>query len=239
MVISGCEFRASVPKLHPNLIEASEGDDIVVSWQGDGRLLTNLETREANKHDGRPKKRSVGQSEDMFGKSKHFSLNTVDLPRERELETLSPPSDADAPNPVKVANILPPGQKCTYTVMTGCKSRASVPKMHLGNSSQKCTYGVTTGCKSRASVQKMYSGNSSQNCTYTVRSGCESRTSVPKIHPKNIFGSSSQNQLIEASTNYWPNDLLGTISLILKFQCPRPSKSEFQFQLRQPRIFVS
>ena len=30
----GCESRSSVPKLHPNLIEASEGDDIVVSWQG-------------------------------------------------------------------------------------------------------------------------------------------------------------------------------------------------------------
>ena len=40
----------------PDLIEASEGDDIVVIWQGDGRLLTNLETREANKQDGRPKK---------------------------------------------------------------------------------------------------------------------------------------------------------------------------------------
>ena len=61
--------------------------------------------------DGRPKKRSVRQAEDMFGKSKHFSLNTVELSRERELETLSPPSDADAPNKVKVANILPPGQK--------------------------------------------------------------------------------------------------------------------------------
>ena len=45
----GCESRASVLKLHPNLIEASEGDEIVVSWQGDGRLLTNLETRESNK----------------------------------------------------------------------------------------------------------------------------------------------------------------------------------------------
>ena len=44
-VILGCESRASVPKLHPNLIEALEGDEILVSWQGDGRLLTNLETR--------------------------------------------------------------------------------------------------------------------------------------------------------------------------------------------------
>ena len=157
----GCESRASVPKLHPNLIEVSEGNDIVVRWQGDGRLLNNLETREANKQDGRPKNRSVRQAEDMFGKSKHFSLNTVELHREREMETLSPPSDADAPNQVKVANILPPGQKCTYTVMTGCKSRASVPKLHSGNSSQKCTY--------------------------TVRPGCKSRTSVPKIHPKHFF----------------------------------------------------
>ena len=119
MVRSGCKSRASVPKLHPNLIGASEGDDIVVSWQGDGRLLTNLETREANKQYGRPKKRSVRQAEDMFGKSKHFSLNTVELPRERDLETLSPPSDADAPNQVKVANIMPPGQKYTYKVITG------------------------------------------------------------------------------------------------------------------------
>ena len=169
----------------------------------------------------------------MLGNSRHFKLNTVELPRERQPETLSPPSNADASNQVKVANVLPPGQKCTYTVMTGCKSRASVPKMHSGNSSQKCTYRVMTGCKSRASVLKMHSGNSSQNCTYTVRSGCESRTSVPKIHPKNIFGSSSQNQLIKASKNYWPNELLGTISLILNVQCPRPSKPEFQFQLNK------
>ena len=70
MVRLGCESRASVPKLHPNLIEASESDDIVVSWQGDGRLLTNLETREANKQDGIPKNRWVRQAEDMFGKSK-------------------------------------------------------------------------------------------------------------------------------------------------------------------------
>ena len=69
-VRSGCESRASVPKFHPNLIEASEVDEIIVSWQGDGRLLTNLETREANKQDGKPKKRSVRQAEDMIGKSK-------------------------------------------------------------------------------------------------------------------------------------------------------------------------
>ena len=140
----------------------------------------------------------------MLGKSKIITLNTVELPQEREPETLSPPSDADASNQVKVANILPPSQKLTYTVMMGCKSRASV-----------------------------HSGNSSQNWTYTVRSGCESRTSVPKIHPKNIFGTSSQNQLIKALKNYWPNDLLGTISLILNVQCPRPFKPEFQFQLNK------
>ena len=141
----------------------------------------------------------------MLGKSKHFTLITVELPRQRETETLSPPSDADAPNQVKVANVLPHVQKCTYMVMTGCESKTSVPKMHSVNSSQKCTH--------------------------TVRSGCKSRTSVPKIHPKNIFGSSSQNQLIKVSTNYWPNDLLGTISLILNVQCPQPSKPEFKFLL--------
>ena len=43
-------------------------------------------------------------------------------PRDREPETLSTHSDADAPNQVKVTNVLPPVQKCTYTVMTGCKS---------------------------------------------------------------------------------------------------------------------
>ena len=148
--------------MHPNLIEASEGDEIVVSWQGDDRLLSNLETREANKQDRRPKKRLVRQEEDMLGKSKHFTFNTVELPQEREPETLSPPSDADEPNQVKVANIMPPGQKCTYTVMTGCKYKISVPKM--------------------------FSGNSSQNYTYMVRSGCKSRTSVPKMHSKNIVG---------------------------------------------------
>ena len=59
MVMTGCKSRASVPKLYPNLIGASEGDEIVVSWQGGGRLLTVLETRKANKQDGRPKKRLV------------------------------------------------------------------------------------------------------------------------------------------------------------------------------------
>ena len=77
MVISGCESRDSVPKLHPNLIEASEGDEIVVSWKGDDRLLTNLETRGANKQDRRPKKILVRQAYDMIGKSKTFTLNTV------------------------------------------------------------------------------------------------------------------------------------------------------------------
>ena len=69
-VSSGCKSRASFPKLHLNLIEASAGDDIIVSWQGDSRLLTNLETIEADKQDGKPKKRTVRQAEDMFGKSK-------------------------------------------------------------------------------------------------------------------------------------------------------------------------
>ena len=111
--------RASVPKMHT-------GNSSQKCTYGGVRLLTNLETIEANEQDGIPKKRSVRQAEDMFGNSKQFSLNTVELPRERELETLSPPSDADTPNQVKVENVLPPGQKFTYTVMTGCKSRASV-----------------------------------------------------------------------------------------------------------------
>ena len=51
------------------------------------------------------------QAEDILGKSKHFILNTVKLPRDREPETLSPPSNADALNQVKVVNVLPPGQK--------------------------------------------------------------------------------------------------------------------------------
>ena len=132
------------------------------------------------------------QAEDMLSNLK--KLNTVELPQERDPEKLSPPSYADAYNQVKVANVLPPGQKCTYTVKMGYESRANVPKMH--------------------------SGKSSQNCTYMVILGCKSRTSVPKMHPKNTFGSSSQNQLIKASTNYWPNNLLGTISLVLNVQCP-------------------
>ena len=166
-VISGCKSSCTFPKLHPSLIEASEGEEIVVSWQGNGRLPTNLETREAKKQDRKPKERSVRQADDMLGKFKKLTLNTVELPWERNPETLSPHSDADASNQVKVENLLPPGQKCTYTVMKGCKSRASVPKIH--------------------------SGNSSQNFTYTIRSWCESRNSVPKIHPKNIFGNSFQN----------------------------------------------
>ena len=35
----------------------------------------------------------------------------MELPRERELEPLSKPSNSDAPNQVKVVNALPPGQK--------------------------------------------------------------------------------------------------------------------------------
>ena len=53
----------------------------MVSWQVDGRLLTNLETREANKKDVIPKKRSVRQADDMIGKSKTFTLHTVELPQ--------------------------------------------------------------------------------------------------------------------------------------------------------------
>ena len=71
--------------MHPNLIDALEVDEIAVSWQVDGRLLTNLETRELNKQDGRLKNRLVRQAEDMLGKSKHVTLNTVELPREREI----------------------------------------------------------------------------------------------------------------------------------------------------------
>ena len=123
----------------------------MVSWQGEGRLLKNVKTREANKQDRRPKKRLVRQAEDMLGKSKHFKLNTVELPREIEPEMLSPPSHDDALNQVKVANELPTGQKCTYMVMTGCESRASVPKMH-----PNCTYMVRLECESRDSVPKLH-----------------------------------------------------------------------------------
>ena len=107
------------------------------------------------------------------------------------METLSPPSDADAPNQVKVANVLPPGQKCTYTVMTGCESRASVPKIHSGNSSQKCTYRVMTGCESRDSVPKMH-----MNSTYMVISGRESRASVPNLHPNLIEASEGDDIVV-------------------------------------------
>ena len=47
-----------------------------------------METREANKQDRRPKKRLVRQADDMIGKSKTFTLHTVELPQEREPETL-------------------------------------------------------------------------------------------------------------------------------------------------------
>ena len=52
----------------------------MVVWQEDGRLLTNLEAIEANKQDGRLKKRSLRQADDILGKSKKFTLNTVELP---------------------------------------------------------------------------------------------------------------------------------------------------------------
>ena len=65
--------------MHPNLIEASEGDEIVVIWQGYGRLLANLETKEATKQDRRQKNQLVRQAEDMLGKSKQFTLNKVEL----------------------------------------------------------------------------------------------------------------------------------------------------------------
>ena len=97
--------------MHPNLIEASEVDEIVVIWQGYSRLLANLETKEATKQDRRSKKQLLIQAEDMLGKSKHFTLNKMELFRYREQKTLSPPSDINAPNQVKVANVLPPGQK--------------------------------------------------------------------------------------------------------------------------------
>ena len=54
------------------MIDASEGDEIVVSWQGDGRLLNILETREANEQDGTPKKRLAIQAEYMLSKSIFF-----------------------------------------------------------------------------------------------------------------------------------------------------------------------
>ena len=54
------------------MIEASEVDEIAVSCQENGRLLTNLETIEANKQDGRPKRRLVRQAEDILGKLKNY-----------------------------------------------------------------------------------------------------------------------------------------------------------------------
>ena len=83
----------------------------MVIWQGYGRLLANLETKEATKQYRRQKNQLVRQAEDMLGKSKHFTLNKVELFGYREQKTLSPPSDDNAPNQVKVANVLPPGQK--------------------------------------------------------------------------------------------------------------------------------
>ena len=117
----------------------------MVSWQRDDRLLTNLDTREANKQDGRPKKISVRQAEDMISKPIFYIQYSGAAPRDREPETLSTHSDADAPNRVKVVNVLQLVQKCTYTVMTGYESRVSVPEMHSGNSSQNCTYIFRSG----------------------------------------------------------------------------------------------
>ena len=91
----------------------------MVIWQGYGRLLANLETKEATKQDRRQKNQLVRQAEDMLGKSKHFTLNKVELFRYREQKTLSPPSDVNAPNQVKVANVLLLDHKCNYTVMMG------------------------------------------------------------------------------------------------------------------------
>ena len=110
------------------------------------------------------------QAYPLLVNSKHFTLNIVELPpRKRDPETLSPPSNANASNQIRLANVLPPSQKFTYMVITGCKSRAGVPKMH--------------------------SGNSSQNCTYMVRSGCESRASVPKLHP-NLIEASEVDEIV-------------------------------------------
>ena len=73
------------------------------------------------------------QAEDMLGKSKNYTLNSIELPQERDTENLSPPSNDDASNQGTVANVLPFGQTCTYTVMKGCESMASFPKTHSGN----------------------------------------------------------------------------------------------------------
>ena len=82
-VISGCKYRDIVPKLHPNLNETSEGDEIMVSWKGNGRLMTNLEARKAKKQDGRPKNRSVRQAEDILCKSIFYSKYSGAAPIER------------------------------------------------------------------------------------------------------------------------------------------------------------
>ena len=131
----------------------------------------------------------------------------MEHPQKREPETLSPPSDVDASNQIKVANVLLPGQNSLIRLWRGA---------NLGLVSQKCTQGIHP----KTVLIRLYPG---------ANPGLVSQ----KIHPKNIFGNSSQNQLIKASTNYWPNDLLGTIYLILNVQCPWPSKPEFQFQLNK------
>ena len=62
----------------------------MVSWKGDGKLLTNLETREANNQDGRPRKIAIKQAEDMLGKSNNYILNSVELPeRERARDAIT------------------------------------------------------------------------------------------------------------------------------------------------------
>ena len=107
--------------MHPNLIDASEGDEIKVGWQRDGRLLANLETKEANKKDRIPMKQYVKREEDMLCKSKHFTLNTVELPQETKgWGHYHHPMMLMHPIKLSVPNVLPPGQKCTYTVIMGC-----------------------------------------------------------------------------------------------------------------------
>ena len=69
-----------------------------------------METREANEQYGRPRKRAVRKADNMLGKSKNTALNSVEMPRDREPETLSPPSNAYASNQVRATNVLPPGK---------------------------------------------------------------------------------------------------------------------------------
>ena len=73
-----------------HLIEAADDDDIMVKWNGDGTILTNLE----------PKVRAtaVRQADDFLGKSTFYGMPPIEPVQDRAMETesLSSSSLADA-----------------------------------------------------------------------------------------------------------------------------------------------